>query len=142
MKPGRRGRGLGIVELVMALALIATALITLITVFSKGSRQAVMSRNRTVAVLLCHSTIDELKAHRYGTPAPKSWSQPTMTPVKIYVEGHPQLMEFKRTLTIPKDFVEVTDVNTAEVTIKIEWDEGIGQNGGHKEMTVKVPVWR
>lgn len=139
---GRRQRGLGIVELVMALALIATALITLITVFSKGSRQAVMSRNRTVAVLVCQSTIDELKAHRYGTPAPKSWSEPRVTPVNIYVEGHPQLMEFKRTLTIPNDFVTNTANDTAEVTIKVEWDEGIGVNNGHKEMTVKVPVYR
>lgn len=142
MRRQRRAGGLGIVELIMALALIATALLTLITVFSKGSRQAVMSRNRTVAVLLCHSTIDELKAHRFGTPAPKSWSEPKQTPVNIYVEGHPQLMEFKRTLTIPSEFVTNTNSNTAEVTIKIEWDEGIGQNAGHKEMTVKVPVWR
>jgi len=141
MMPQRRGRGLGIVELLVALALMVTALFTLITVFSRSSRYAVMSRNRTVAILVCHSTMDELKAHKFGTPPPKSWSEP-ISPVTIYADGRPQSMDFKRTITYGDAFVGKANGNADEATITVEWDEGIGSNNGHKTMTVKVPVWR
>ena len=138
-----RRRGLGLVELLVAMALVVTAVLTLITVFSRGSRHAVMSRNRTVGILVCHSTMDELKAHNFGKPAPQSWDEPKQAPVTIYLEGRPQLMEFKRTISFSTgSFVGKTSGNTDEVTIKVEWDEGIGENNGHKEMSVKVPVWR
>ena len=141
MKLRRRAHGLGIVELLVALALMVTALFTLITVFSRSSRYAVMSRNRTVAILVCHSTMDELKAHKFGTPAPKSWNEP-IAPVTIYADGRPQAMEFKRTIKYGDPFVKPSSVDADEATITIEWDEGIGTNNGHKTMTVKVPVWR
>ena len=136
-------RGLGLVELLVAMALVVTAVLTLITVFSRSSRHAVMSRNRTVGILVCHSTMDEMKAHMFGKPAPASWDEPKQAPVTIYLEGRPQLMEFKRTISYSTgSFVGKAAGNTDEVTIKVEWDEGIGQNNGHKEMSVKVPVWR
>ena len=141
MSARSRARGLGIVELLVALALMVTALFTLITVFSRSSRYAVMSRNRTVAILVCHSTMDELKAHKFGTPAPKSWSEP-IAPVTIYADGRPQAMEFKRTITTGDTFIGKSAGNADEVTVKVEWDEGIGSNAGHKEMSVKVPVFR
>ncbi len=141
MRPGRRARGLGIVELLVALALMVTTIFTLITVFSRSSRYAVMSRNRTVAILVCHSTMDELKAHRFGTPAPKSWSEP-ISPVTIYADGRPQALVFKRTITPGDPFIGKAAGNADEVTIKVEWDEGIGNDNGHKELSVKVPVYR
>lgn len=136
-----RARGLGLVELLVACALMVTAVFTLITVFSRSSRYAVMSRNRTVAILVCHSTMDEIKAHKFGTPAPKSWSEP-IQPVTIYADGRPQAMDFKRTITAGDAFLGKAAGNAAEVTIQIEWDEGIGSNNGHKTMSVKVPVVR
>lgn len=141
MRRGRRSRGLGIVELMIAMALMVTAVFTLITVFSRSSRYAVMSRNRTVAILVCHSTMDELKAHKFGTPAPKSWGEP-IAPVTIYADGRPQAMEFKRTIKYGDPFVKPSSIDADEVSITVEWDEGIGQGNGHKTMTVKVPVWR
>lgn len=141
MRSRRRARGLGIVELLVACALMVTAVFTLITVFSRSSRYAVMSRNRTVAILVCHSTMDEIKAHKFGTPAPKSWSEP-ISPVTIYADGRPQAMDFKRTITPGDAFIGKAAGNAAEVSIKVEWDEGIGRDNGHKSMSVKVPVWR
>lgn len=136
-------RGLGLVELLVALALVVTAVFTLITVFTRGSRHAVMSRNRTVGILVCHSTMDEMKAHLFGQPAPKSWDEPKQAPVTIYLEGRPQAMEFTRTISFSTGaFVGKSAGNTDEVTIKVEWSEGIGENNGHKEMSIKVPVWR
>lgn len=139
----RRRRALGIVELIIAITLMVTAVFTLISVFTRGSRQAVMSRNRTVAILLCHSLMDELKAHRFGTPGPDRWREPRETPVTSYVEGRPQQMEFSKTLSFANgSFIGEQPGDTDEVTIKIEWQEGLGKNQGRKDLTVKVPVWR
>lgn len=139
----RQRDGLGVIELLFALGLMVTAVMTLISVFSSGSRHAVMSRNRTVAILICHNLMDEFKAHPFGKPAPKKWEEERETPVTSYVEGRPQQMEFKKTLTYANgSFVGKGVGDTDEVTIKVEWDEGKGKNFGHKEMSVKVPVWR
>ncbi len=139
----RSSQGLGIVELLFALALVVTAIFTLLSVFSKSSRHAVMSRNRTVAILVCHSMLDELKAHTYGSPAPDNWKEEREAPVTIYVEGRPQQMEFRKTLTYANgSFVGEGTGDSDEVTIKVEWNEGIGPNSGLKEMSIKAPVWR
>lgn len=143
MRRRSRRRGLGIVELLFALALVVTAVFTLLSVFSKSSRQAVMSRNRTVAILVCHSILDELKAHTYGSPPPENWKEEREAPVTIYVEGRPQQMEFRKTLTYANgSFIGQGAGDSDEVTLKVEWNEGIGPNSGLKELTIKAPVWR
>lgn len=143
MKRRNARKGLGIIELLFALALMATAILTLLSVFSKSSRHAVMSRNRTVAILVCHSMLDELKAHTYGSPAPENWSETREAPVTVYVEGRPQQMEFRKTLSYANgSFVGEGTGDSDEVTIKVEWNEGIGVNLGLKELTIKAPVWR
>jgi hypothetical protein len=136
-------RGLGVVELLFALALVVTAIFTLLSVFSKSSRHAVMSRNRTVAILVCHSMLDEFKAHTYGAPAPENWNEKRETPVTVYVEGRPQQMEFRKTISYANgSFVGEGPGDSDEVTLKVEWNEGIGPNSGLKELTIKAPVWR
>lgn len=136
-------RALGIVELIFALGLFVTAVFTLISVFTRSSRHAVMSRNRTVAIVLCHSLLDELKDHPYGSPAPPDWQDSREHPVTVYVEGKPQQMEFRKTLTFANgSFVGKASGDSDEVTVKIEWQEGIGSGNGSKDLTVKVPVWR
>jgi hypothetical protein len=136
-------RALGIVELIFALGLFVTAVFTLISVFTRSSRHAVMSRNRTVAIVLCHSLLDELKDHPYGSPAPADWQDSKEYPVTVYVEGKPQQMEFRKTLTFANgSFVGKAAGDSDEVTVKIEWQEGIGSGNGGKDLTVKVPVWR
>jgi len=135
--------GFGIIEIILCLALIVMALFTLISVFSSSARHAVISRNRTVAILACQSTIDELKAHRFGTPAPKSWDEPKLAPVTIYLEGRPQELKFTRKLTFANgSFVGRGNGNLDEVTIEFEWSEGLGKNAGRKTLVTKVPVWR
>lgn len=131
------------IELILAMTLMVTAVFTLISVFSSSSRHAVMSRNRTVAILLAHSYMEEFKAHPYGRRPPKHWKDPLESPVTVYVEGHPQLMEFRKTMRFSNgSFVGEGQGDSDEVTLKIEWNEGIGENNGRKEMSIKVPVWR
>lgn len=143
MKRPGRSRGLGVIELLFALALVCVAIFTLLSVFSKSSRHAVMSRNRTVAIMLAHTLLDEVKAHPYGVKKPKRWAEPTETPVTVYVEGRPQQMAFMKKMSFQDGgFVGEGSGDTDEVTIKIEWNEGVGSNHGHKEMSVRVPVWR
>ncbi len=139
----RRRHALGLIELVFAMGLMVTAIFTLISVFSSSSRHAVMSRNRTVAILLGHSYLDEFKSHAYGAPAPKHWLESRENPVTVYVESRPQQMEFSKTLSYANgSFVGQSQGDSDEVTLKIEWSEGLGSRSGRKEMTVKVPVWR
>lgn len=144
MRAGRRlRRGLGIIELVFALALVCITVLTLISVFSKSSRHAVMSRNRTVAILLAHTLLDEVKAHPYGSPPPRRWLEPKETPVTVYVEGRPQQMDFEKTFEYSNgSFVGQGAGDSDEVSIVIRWSEGVGKNMGQKDLSVKVPVWR
>ena len=139
----RLPRGLGVIELLFALGLIVTAVFTLLSVFSSSSRHAVISRNRTVAILVCQNMLDEFKAHPFGRRPPNNWDNELETPVTVYVEGRPQEMEFHKTLSYANgSFVGNSTADSDEVTVKVEWNEGVGENNGHKEMSVKVPVWR
>lgn len=139
----RRSSGLGVIELLFAMALILVTILTLISVFSKSSRQAVMSRNRTVAILLAHTLLDEIKAHPYGSPVPRRWTESRENPVTVYVEGRPQYLNFDKTLEYANgSFVGQGSGDTDEVTLTVRWEEGIGNDSGRKELQVRVPVWR
>ena len=144
MSSRSRRRGLGIIEILFAFSLICISVFTLISVFSKGSKHAVMSRNRTVAILLTHTLLDEVKAHPYGSKRPLRWNETKENPVTVWVEGRQQNMDFTKEIRFKNgSFVDEGEgENFDEVTITVRWKEGAGVNNGNKELTVKVPVWR
>jgi type II secretory pathway pseudopilin PulG len=137
-------RGFTVVESLMAFFVMAVAFVALMSVFSGGAHEAMQSRNRTVALLYAESFLEEVRAHPYGAPAPKRWKSDTVRPVKVQVEGREQVMEFSQEVSYAnKSFVGGSSENTDEVTLRLRWKESLGtKKDHHKELVVKVPVWR
>ena len=142
--------GINLVELIIAIAVVLMAFVVFMTVFSSSSRGSLQSRNRTAAILLANSLMDEIEAHPYGAPAPKSWTSAVDQPVHVWVEGRNQIMDFHKKLTYQNgSFVGNVTGDQDLVTINISWREGIGdtQSGvvdpqDNKVLSVRSPVWR
>lgn len=131
-------RGFTIAEMLVALFVLFVAFAALWTVFSGSSSQAVKSRNHTVALLFAQSFLEEVRAHPYGTPEPRSWKQSHVRPVKVRVEGREQALEFRQEISYAnKSFIGQSDHDSDEITLKLTWDEG-----EKKHLEVRTAVWR
>lgn len=145
-----RRNGFSIIELVLGFALLILATAVFLSVFSSSSQHALQSRNRTVAIMLAHNIMDEIEAHPYGSAPPKSWLTDVDRPVKGWVEGNRQEMDFHKALTYSNgSFVGQGAGDSDVVTITISWREGVGvaQPGvvnpqDNKVLKVRMPVWR
>ena len=142
--------GFSLAECIIALLVAALALVTFLSVFSSGSRHAVQSRNRTVAILMAETLFDEIEAHPYGEPAPTWWTSQSDEPVEVIVNGRPQQMLFHKRIDYANgSFIGNTNGNEDLLTITISWRENVGdrQSGvvvpqDNKVLSLEVPVWR
>ncbi|MFA5506435.1 MAG: prepilin-type N-terminal cleavage/methylation domain-containing protein [Vulcanimicrobiota bacterium] len=140
-------RGFSLMEIVIALAVCCVALVAFLSIFAKNNDHALGSRNRSVAILLAESLMDDIEAHTYGTPQPRRWTQTEEAPVEVWVSGREQQMKFHKTVTFENgSFVGDGSGDKDLITITITWREGFGddQTSGddNKELQVRVPVWR
>lgn len=148
-----RNRGFSLVEIMIALLLVAFGFFTFFSVFSTSSQHSIQTRNRAVANLLAQSYLEEFKAHSYGAPAPPSWSEAEDKPLRLIVRGRETQFKFHKAITYKNgSFVGTSDENNDVVKIVITWRELAGdrQAGGsaagggddNKMLEVEVPVWR
>jgi len=143
-------RGFSLVELILGLAVMLISLLVFFSVFSSSSQHSVQSRNRTVATMLANTMMDEIAAHPYGSPRPKSWTAAVDRPVQAWVEGNPQEMDFHKKIEFQNgSFVGDAAGDTDLATVTISWREGVGvpQAGvvnpqDNKVLKVQMPVWR
>lgn len=140
----KQSSGFTLMETILAFAIMAVAFLVLFSVFSGGFRQAVQSRNRTVAIMYAQSLLEEIKAHPFGQKRPQVWLEKTARPVDVVVEGRKQSYEFAQEIKFQTGaFVgEGSDADYDEVTITLNWHEGVGKNPLKKELVVKTAVWR
>lgn len=68
---------LTLIEIIIGLVVISVAGVVLFTSLSTSYRFAGKTTNRTAATLIAGNFMEEVKAHRYGQPAPKNWPQVT-----------------------------------------------------------------
>lgn len=143
-------RGIGIIEAILAIFIVLMAFLVFMSVFSSASRQTIQSRDRTAAILLANSLMDELEAHPYGAPAPQSWSNPVDRPVAVWVQGKRTTMDFHKKVEFENgSFVGSVAGDSDVATITINWREASGapQSGvvdpqDNKVLRVRYPVWR
>jgi len=144
-------RGMSIMEIILALGVLAMATVVFLTVFSSSGSQALQTRNRTAAILLANSLIDEIEAHPYGDKAPKTWTTGVVRPATVVVAGRDQQMEFHQELEfLNGSFIGAGSSETRDqVTITLTWKESAGGDqtskgraDDNKELVVRVPVWR
>ena len=140
-------RGFSLVEIMIALAVCAVALVAFLNVFAKNNDHALGSRNRSVAILLAQSLMDDIETHTYGAPEPRRWTQNEEKPVSVWVSGREQQMLFHKTVAYENgSFVGQGAGESDLVTVTITWREGFGDDqttgNDNKELEVRVPVWR
>lgn len=141
-------RGFSLMEILIALGVAGLALAVMLTTLSTSNQHALGSRNRSVAILMAQSLMDDIETHKFGDPKPQWWDEAEEEPVDVWIAGRQQKMVFQKTVTCEGSFVGNGTANKDLVTITITWRENFGatQTGAgetnNKELEVRVPVWR
>lgn len=143
-------RGLSLPEAILAICICFMAFMVFMSVFSSSSRSAIQSRNRTAAILLANSLMDEFEAHPFGSPAPKSWTDKVDRPVRVWVQGRLTQMDFHKEIKFENgSFVGLSDGDQDMCTITISWREAAGDKQSpvvdpddNKSLVARYPVWR
>lgn len=126
-------------EILIAMLLIGLALAILLVSWKRSRQLSSLTRNRAAAVLQAENLLEEIRAHRFGQPAPASWENPQQPPLEIWVNEKRQSFSVRQSLSFKTGaFVgkPAQDKSRDEVTIKLNWDNPPG------ELQVTVPVWR
>lgn len=136
-------------EILIALGVAGLALVVVLTTLSTSNQHALGCRNRSVAIVMAHSLMDDIETHNYGDPKPQWWDQAEEEPVTVWLAGRQQKMTFGKSVTFENgSFVGQSSETQDLVTITISWRESFGatQTGpgetNNKELQVRVPVWR
>ena len=148
-------RGLTIVEVMLAAALLMYAVYAFTSVYASTARYEVHSQNRVLAAILGENYMDEAEAHPFGEPAPSDWFLDSWTTV-----GMRQLVEGRRldnTFHVRRSVLNGSctrpdgDKDWDVVRVVISWREGGRQRDGapadyfendNQHLIVQIPVWR
>lgn len=161
MRQRQRLRALTLVEIIIGLVLIALAGAVLLTNLSSNSRLAGMTRNRTAAALIAANFIEDVKAHHYGEPAPKSWPEVTTDTsppddfsekydaadtnyerLEMLVYGKPVRLVFYQQLRLQNgSFLDKSKTKkTDKVTLQIWWREKNNTKVDFKSLEIEMGV--
>lgn len=143
-------RGFGIAEALLAICICFMAFAVFMSVFSSSNRASVQSRNRTAAILLANTLLDELEAHPYGQKRPQSWDTKVDHPLRVWVEGNLVEMDFHKDIQFEsKGAIGESEDPKDMATIIISWRENMGQKqtpvvqaDDNKSLVVRYPLWR
>lgn len=121
-------RGTTIIEVAMALTILAIALPTLVGAFVDASRQTIHPSNGEVAAHLAIERMEEIAARRYrgtdGYSAVTSANFPSETPISGFAA-------FNRTVTVAYVTSSLasagSDQGYKKVTVNVTWESGARQ---------------
>lgn len=158
-----RRRALTLMEVMLASGLLLYAVFVFLSVYSTSARSEVHSQNRTLAAVLGENLLEEVEAHRYGSPAPVDWGlknglvgEWTTVNLPMVVDGRPVSLEFhiQRRLRNGAMVGQSSQNETYDVfTGVISWREGqltrdtSGPYGNayyaddNRHLVVQVPAW-
>lgn len=147
-------RGFTIMEVLATIAVLILGILVLSTTFSMSLRQSSGTRERTYALLLVQSLLEEIRAHPYGAPAPQSWGSedaPTEKQYLVILEGRPVDTRFQYSVTAATDkggngsFFDTGSTKVGDVLrVRVTWTEatGVGSSGTAQKLEVLTNVWR
>lgn len=143
-------KGISMAEVVLAICICFMAFMVFMSVFSSASRATIQSRDRTAAILLANTLMEEIDAHPYGSPPPQWWFSPVDHPLNVWVEGRRVQMDFHKELKFKnQSCVGNATGDEDEVTITISWREASGDKQSpvvnpddNKVLQITYPVWR
>ena len=127
---------MSLIEIVLAVFIFVVATLILFRAFTANKKLSVQNRDRTAAQLLMGNLIEEIKAHPFGMPAPKTWPPnkepsgdwgsagfPEVQSVPAFVEGNPQQMLFHRRLSYQGSLVGDGNRDYDTVTATLSWKD-------------------
>ncbi|MCE1246515.1 MAG: hypothetical protein LWY06_07725 [Firmicutes bacterium] len=149
-KPGGTGiKGFSIIETLIAIMVILSGFLVVISVLAMSLRLAAQSRDRTYAYNIANNLLEKIRIHKYGFGKPATWEkkETVITAEEIALESTatPTVTEFEKTVTASNgSFFGASSGNTDTITITITWYEGtgIGSARTKKEFIVKTEVRR
>lgn len=143
-------RGFTVIEVLVTVAVLIVGVLVLSTTFSMSLRQSTSTRERTYALLLVQSLLEEIRAHPYGTPAPPTWAG-SEKEYLVVLEGRTVETRFQYSVTSSQDqggngsFFDSNSSAVGDVLkIKVTWTEatGVGSSGNDQKLEVYTNVWR
>jgi type II secretory pathway pseudopilin PulG len=143
---GRRGvwRGILLIEALVAITIVVTAFLVLLSVFATSGRQATLTRNRLLAMIEAENTMELAAGHEFGTPPPAFWTHDHTT--VCVVDGLSWTSELHEDIAYQTHGFDGRDPNaeTDDLTITVGWREGTGPNGQalEKHLQVITKAWR
>lgn len=144
----KKSRGFSIIEALIALIIIMSGFLVVISVVAMSMKLSTQSRDRAYAYTVCTNLLEKIKKHRYGDPKPASWETKEYTKsaeeILLYKDANVLTTEFEKKVDSANGsfFGAVGDSDT--ITITITWYEGTGVGGSRvkKEYKVKTEVRR
>jgi hypothetical protein len=118
--------GVGLAEIILALAVLLVAFVYTFSVFSSSARQAVQSRDRKLALLTAQSLLEEVRAHAWGRPAPKQWplDKPGKVQYQFTVSKRPQECEYEVELKLETGaLIGKVEGPSDKATVTVRWIE-------------------
>jgi type II secretory pathway pseudopilin PulG len=103
----REQRGLGLVETLVAIALLGTSVVAFVTALSSGSIAAGEQERETIAQSLAQTQVEYTKSYPYN---PAATTYPTVTAPAGYA------------VSVGVGSVPGTDINIQKITVTIRWD--------------------
>lgn len=142
-------KGFSIVETLIAIMVILSGFLVVISVLAMSLRLAAQSRDRTYAYNIANNLLEKIRTHRYGYAKPATWEQKetviSAEEISLEKTTAPTVTEFEKSVTASNgSFFGTVTGNSDTITITITWYEGtgIGSARTKKEFKVKTEVRR
>lgn len=155
----RMRRGFTVVEVLVAAAILLVGCVVLISVFSGSLRRSEQSKNRTAAIVLAQSLLDEVQDHRFGRRPPKHWALDkfaAVNPVDVWLDGKHENMTFHYRMKFANGSAIGQSAGDDDVvTVIITWQDAAGSTarnygalgaetwpGDNQKIVAALPLWR
>lgn len=141
-------RGLTMMELLVAMVVLAVGSFVVIQTFSQNLRHSSQSRQRMLAALVMENLVEEVLAHPYGAPRPSRWNEGAVN-LTFIVEGRPQVTRFFCSVEANPDrgngsFFGRSNQGTDLLDLSVGWSEssGPGSSAQERNLTLDLVVRR
>lgn len=159
----RNKRAYTLIEVLIAAVVLLYASLAFYSIYAVTTRQEIHSQFLSLADFTANSLLEEVDAHRYGMPPPRSWGiEGGTSPGKwqdldydIWIDGKKVKSSFHVQWFLKNgSFVGASHESQDVVTIVISWAEGVGEDppygefskvyfqGDDRHLVVQVPVWK
>lgn len=125
----KRAKGISLLEIIIAMFLVAIAFATLAAIFPLAYRHASMSKNRILATSTARNVIETLRAVPWGRATPDFVKQDQGYMMVIDGKRQPVVFEVKEIKFDPANSTgngPDPESTVCEVYVTVEWKEGTG----------------